>query len=135
MRRGFSTETEVVWRPDQSFAEVGLPDPIHDHPGGERILGARQPLGQFQTSTPIGADRRHHPGVGHADEPPWDRILSRVQVTATDVDREIDRLVVLHRQGEGCRGRRPGLHLVPFPFQHQEPLPDVGGVERTGILR
>ena len=44
MRGRGAHEAEVVRGGDEALAEVLLPDAVHDHAGGERVIGARDPL-------------------------------------------------------------------------------------------
>jgi hypothetical protein len=48
---------EIAGRLDERLAEVMLPQPVHHHPGGQRMIGPHQPSGEGQP-----ASRR--PGVG-----------------------------------------------------------------------
>ena len=49
--RGLVTHhAEVARSSHQAFSEVMLPDAIHDHPRGQRIVRAHQPLGQGQAA-------------------------------------------------------------------------------------
>ena len=40
-------------RPNDAFAEVKLPDAIHEHARGERIVGLSQPLRQRQAAAGV----------------------------------------------------------------------------------
>ena len=53
MRRRLAADAEVVGRLHQPAAEVILPDAIDHHAGRQRIVGAREPLGQFQPAAPF----------------------------------------------------------------------------------
>ena len=48
MRRPRTHVAEVAGRSHQPFAEMMLPDAIHDHASGERIFGAGDPAGQCE---------------------------------------------------------------------------------------
>ena len=46
MRGPFAADAEIVGRAHEPFAEMPLPDAIHDHARGERVLLRRDPFGQ-----------------------------------------------------------------------------------------
>src|ERR1041385_5762134 len=50
MRRLVTAQSEVVWRWDQTLAKVILPDPVHHHPRGKRIVRLCQPAGELEPS-------------------------------------------------------------------------------------
>ena len=50
MRGPTAVEAEVVWRLHKADAEVIMPQPIDDHPGEQRIVLVRDPIGQLLPS-------------------------------------------------------------------------------------
>ncbi len=53
MRGRGAEPAEVVRRPYQPLAEMVLPDAVHHHPRGQRILRAGQPASQFQPAAAL----------------------------------------------------------------------------------
>src|SRR5262245_6332782 len=51
MRWGRAHRAEIVGRADQTFAEVMLPDAVDQHASGERVVLARDGVGQLQPAT------------------------------------------------------------------------------------
>ena len=49
-----STFAEIIGSADQALAEMMLPDPVDHDAGGQRIVGARQPVGQLQPAAALG---------------------------------------------------------------------------------
>src|SRR5579871_4130027 len=58
MRGTFSQPPEVVRRPDQSFAEMSLPDAIDHDPCRQRMRPGCEPRCQFQSAASLGIKRR-----------------------------------------------------------------------------
>jgi hypothetical protein len=48
--RRLAVLAEVVGSGDEAAAEVVLPEAVHQHAGGERMVGARDPAGERQSS-------------------------------------------------------------------------------------
>ena len=64
MARRFASDAEVRGRRDDPPAEMVLPDAIGHHPGRQRMVGPRDPLGQFETAARLARD-----GVGRGASP------------------------------------------------------------------
>ena len=47
--RRIALEPEVVWRPDDGFAEMVLPEAIHHHASGKRVAAVSDPSGKLET--------------------------------------------------------------------------------------
>ena len=97
---------KLLGRGHEPPAEVPAPDPVHDHPGGQRVASVDDRVGQFQPAAPV-PERPRLAGREHRQEPPRDdRPGSRVapdehgQVAACPADVE-------HRQAGSRRHPRP----------------------------
>ena len=55
VRGALAVEAKVVRRADDAAAEMVVPDAVNQHAGGQRILGAGDPLGQLQTAFAFGS--------------------------------------------------------------------------------
>src|SRR5437762_2207269 len=70
MRRPCAGGAEVARRRDEAAAEMIVPDPVHHHARGERILGTRDPIGQRGAAAGrLRAGPRRDRGRGGADGP------------------------------------------------------------------
>ena len=59
MTRRQPLRTEVILRLDEAFAEILLPDAVHRHAREQRIVRARQPIGEVEAvQLPIHSRRR-----------------------------------------------------------------------------
>ena len=104
---------EVARRVDETASEVPVPDPVGHDPRRQRVLGVGDPAGQLEPPAGIGGDRRRrHDGIGDPEEPSRLRAVGEVQMTAADVDGEIDDLAFLDRHGIGGLGWRGPLAFL-----------------------
>src|SRR3954462_9586549 len=53
MGRRSSEFTEIIGCADNPFAKMMLPDTVHHHPGGQRIIRTGDPFSQLQTSATV----------------------------------------------------------------------------------
>ena len=58
VRRPLAALAEIVGRADQALAEMVLPDPVDHDAGRQRVVGARQPVGQFEPAASLGDPHR-----------------------------------------------------------------------------
>src|SRR4051794_1166334 len=58
MRWRVASNTKISGRADQGCAKMKHPDTVDEHARGERVGGACDGLGQFQSSAAIGEDLR-----------------------------------------------------------------------------
>ena len=125
---GLAEPAEIVGRADDPFAEMPEPDPVHHHPGGQRMIGARQPVPQLEgplralsTTVPFAIGQ----GRGKASRD----LLAERQVAAPDVNPDVDRLPILDAHRD--RDRRGFL----LELREARALPaKVLGQARTVIL-
>ena len=55
MRRLFAHVTEIAGRGDDAFAEMVVPQPVHQHPRSERVVAGDDPAGKSQTPLLLGS--------------------------------------------------------------------------------
>ena len=92
MRRSFTEPAEVIDRPNETLAEVPLPDTVHHHPRCQRMRRAGQPLSQLQTTASSGQCLRHI-ARQHARQLVRD-FTSQREMTAAQMNFEVLRLHV-----------------------------------------
>ena len=137
MRRRFAHLAEVLERGDDAAAEVVLPDAIDDDPGGERVVGRGDPLGQREAPArgasvgPRNLGRRIAAG-DHLHEPGLHLRAAALDVAANQEIRR-RRLVApgtLVQVAAGERRRNPALraahHFVALA-ERREAMVAVGG--------
>ena len=72
---GLAPGSEVAGGGHQSGAEVLVPDPIDQHPGGQRVVRAGDGLGEFEPAAPLGEGLGLAAGREHPEEPAGDLAL------------------------------------------------------------
>ena len=77
MRRLHAVSPEVARRLDEASAEVTLPDAVHHHAGGERILRAGDPIGERCAALLLGGVAREFGGAECAEDR-WDDLIFRL---------------------------------------------------------
>ena len=70
MGGAFAGRTEVVGGADQPGTEQPVPDAIGHDPGGQRVVAAGQPAGQFTTAAFVGREERGLAQRCHLEETP-----------------------------------------------------------------
>src|SRR5262245_42981068 len=103
MRWSFAGLAKIVWRTNQAFAEMQLPDTIRHHARCERMLRLGEPFGELQ---PPAALERRFRIVTREDR--WERfwrVFAGTVVIATNEDLLHDRVAVFNRASHfGFRG-------------------------------
>ena len=112
MRRPPAADAEIVRRGDEAAAEVMLPDPVDHHSRREGMIGARQPLGQFEPAA--AGERRRGGPPEHGDESARHRVARSLQIVriiglAAPLDPGVGRRSLRHRVGHRHRplGEKP----------------------------
>src|SRR5262245_4891773 len=97
MRWELSCRAKVVGRANQARAEQPVPDSVNDDAGGQRVVTARQPLGQLAPAALPGRQCRRFAARRHLEEAAR-RLLAQAVNAAADVDAGIlDQLLLLDR--------------------------------------
>ena len=98
---------EVAGRGNQAPAEVAFPDPVHHHPGGQRVLGTGNGPGQFEPPAPLRERRRGRRAREDREEPPRGLRAQRRGIAA-QVDPHVrDRLSLRQAVDHRVLRRRP----------------------------
>ena len=58
VRGTLAKSPEIVWRTHKPLAEMPLPDPVHHHAAGQRMIGRSQPVRKFEPPATDVVDRR-----------------------------------------------------------------------------
>ena len=101
MARLFAHHAKIIDRFDQASAKEMVPDPIDHDPGGQRVVPAGQPAGQFQTPA-VGRIDRWDPGnLQRAEETARHQVARLVKI-APDRNFRVRRLgPIAHTHGVG----------------------------------
>src|SRR6266853_3367521 len=104
MRRAVTRLAEIVDGSDKSLAEMMLPDAIHHHARGQRIIRAEQGFGQLETSAAVSVRLRLVNGK-HMQKTTGN-FVAEIEMIATQVDAQIVRLVFGGEHAERLLGQR-----------------------------
>src|SRR5262245_16051815 len=91
----FTRLAEIVWRSDQSFAEMPLPDTVDHHARGQRVAGLREPFGELQS--PAARERRLCVVTRENRREAFRRGLAGIVVIASNEYFLLDRVAVFDR--------------------------------------
>ena len=137
MGGGNASLAEIVDGADEAGAKVPVPDAVGHDPGGEGMLGMRQPFRELKSSARVGGYGKGGGQLapGESRVAPRHRIaLGRVGISS-GMDGEIERRIgVTHRESEGQGGARL-QEFCQMSFEFGQGVEVRLGKEKPGFLR
>ena len=121
MRGPVAARAEIIDRADDPLAEQLLPDAIHHHSRGQRIVSTRDPVGQLPATALAFGDRCRLVSRQNVHEPSSNHITQRMSIAANR-DPHVGRFRGIVRREGNRHGRGEELSVLDVPVER----PDAG---------